>query len=120
MNHTTTPQRDLAAGILSQARRDLRRFHGSTRSTKRELYLDAYSWIVSDDCRWPYSFRNVCELLNLSPEHVRREAFREVSTGTVSYWSRRVHTALRQIHLFVREVSLRDAAKNPTLVHGLS
>jgi hypothetical protein len=67
------PQYDLAAGILRQARRDLRRFQGATRGVKRELYLDASDWIVSDSSGWPFSFRNVCEMLNLSPENVRRE-----------------------------------------------
>jgi hypothetical protein len=62
-----TSQRELAAGALKQAARDLRRFHGAATAIERELYLDAYSWLMSDDCSWPFSFLNVCRLLNPEP-----------------------------------------------------
>ncbi|MGB6313504.1 MAG: hypothetical protein WBG13_13230, partial [Pseudolabrys sp.] len=59
--------RELAAGVLKQAAEDLRRFHGATSKVERELYLDADSWVMSDDCSWPFSFPNVCRLLNRAP-----------------------------------------------------
>jgi hypothetical protein len=37
----------------------------------RELFEDAESWIASDDRSWPYSFVNICDLLNISPAYVR-------------------------------------------------
>src|SRR5262249_20384313 len=33
---------------------------------------EAIRWIASDDHRTPFSFENVCEALNLTPEVVRR------------------------------------------------
>src|SRR5437773_8611067 len=62
------PDKSLAAGVLKQTARDLRRFRSATRGSKRELYLDAYSWIILDDFSWPYSFVNVCILLDVCPE----------------------------------------------------
>jgi len=102
----TRPQYDLAAGILNQADRDLRRFHGVTQATtaKRELYRDAYDWVASDSCRWPFSFRNVCGILNLSPEYVRQEMLRAASSDGFPSWNRRFITALRQFHVFIRQV----------------
>ena len=44
-----TSQRELAAGVLKQAEQDLRRFHDAASAIERELYLDAYRWVVSDD-----------------------------------------------------------------------
>ena len=121
--HFTNAKRHLAAGILAQARRDLRRFHGATRAVERELYRDAYDWVISDSCRWPFSFRNVCEMLNLMPENVRRELFRDVSAGAFHYWSRRCGVALRQFHLSLRQALIserrRSGAEIATLVHGL-
>jgi len=73
---SATGQRELAAGILKQAAQDLRRFNGATSAVERELYLDAYSWITSDDCAWPFSFLNVCQLLNLAPDVVRQRCAR--------------------------------------------
>ena len=40
------PEKDLAAGVLKQTAHDLRRFQAATKGVKRELYLDAYSWIT--------------------------------------------------------------------------
>ena len=106
----TNPQFDLAVGILSQARRDLRTFRGVTQAAKRELYLDAYDWVVSDSCRWPFSFRNVCKMLKLSPEHVRQEMFRDPSSEGFNYWNRRFGSALRQFHLSLRQILLNDGS----------
>ena len=119
-----TPQIRLAAGVLAQARRDLRRFHSSTKSLERELYLDAYDWILSEDFRWPFSFRNVCQILALSPETVRHELFRDVSLGTFQYWSRRFGSALRGFHSSLRRVAINehgfDGAESRKLVHTVS
>jgi hypothetical protein len=120
----TTAKRHLAAGILAQARKDLRRFNGATQPVERELYFDAYDWVVSDSCLSPFSFRNVCAMLHLSAESIRQEVFRDVSLGAFQYWSHRFGTALRQVHLSLREGIIgerrRVSAEIGTLVHGLS
>jgi len=84
-----TPEKGLAAGVLKQAAHDLRRFRSATKGVKRELYLDAYGWITANDFSWPYSFVNVCKLLELSPEVVRTEIFTDASLGLLDYWTRR-------------------------------
>jgi hypothetical protein len=84
-----TPEKGLAAGVLKQAARDLRRFRGASRGLKRELYLDAYSWITANDFSWPYSFVNVCELLDVAPEVVRAEVLADASLGWLDYWMQR-------------------------------
>jgi len=84
-----TPEKGLAAGVLKQAARDLRRFRAATKGVKRELYLDAYSWITAYDFSWPYSFVNVCGLLHLCPEVVRAELLADASLGSLDYWTRR-------------------------------
>jgi hypothetical protein len=84
-----TPEKGLAAGVLKQAAHDLRRFHTATKGVKRELYLDAYGWITANDFSWPYSFVNVCKLLELGPEVVRTEIFADASLGLLDYWTRR-------------------------------
>ena len=98
-----TNQKDLAAGVLKQAAQDLRRFNGATTSVERELYLDAYSWITSDDCDWPLSFLNVCQLLHLSPDIVRLELLADASAGFFTYWSQRCARAVRSIQSFLND-----------------
>ena len=95
----TKAREKLAAGILLQARRDLRRFHASRTAAEQGLYLDAYSWVVSDNRSWPFSFLNVCQRLDLAPEGLRQELLQEASLGTVSYWSWCVGKSMRQLHL---------------------
>jgi len=75
--------------VLKQAALDLRRFRAATKGVKRELYLDAYGWITANDFSWPYSFVNVCKLLEISPEVVRAEIFADASLGLLDYWTRR-------------------------------
>ena len=96
-------QRDLAAGVLKQAAQDLRRFHGATTKIERELYLDAYSWAISDDCDWPFSFLNVCRLLNHRPDDLREELLSELSLGIFGQWARRGSRALRRLSDSVTE-----------------
>src|SRR5437660_8219306 len=84
-----TPEKGLAAGVLKQTAYDLRRFHGATKGVKRELYLDAHSWINGNDFSWPYSFVNVCKLLDLCPEVVRTELLADASLGWFDYWTQR-------------------------------
>jgi hypothetical protein len=98
---SATSQRDLAAGILKQATQDLRRFRNPTGEVERELYFDAYHWFTSNDYTWPFSFLNVCQLLDLDPEAVREEQLGERSLGAFGYWSRRCGRAARRFQTFL-------------------
>ncbi len=99
-----TSRKDLAAGILKQAGLDMRRFHGATSAVEREFYLDAYRWVTSDDCSWPFSFLNVCQVLNLAPEAVREEVLGDLSLGAFGYWSRRCGRAARRFKIFLSSI----------------
>ena len=116
-----TNQKDLAAGVLKQAAQDLRRFNGATTGVERELYLDAYHWIISDDCAWPFSFLNVCQLLNLAPDIVRLELLADASAGFFTYWSQRCARTARSIQSFLTDAftkSSSSTAVDPvTLTH---
>jgi hypothetical protein len=82
-------QRELAAGVLKQAAQDLRRFHGATSKIERALYFDAYRWLTVNEDSSPFSFLNVCQLLNLAPDNVRHDMVGDSSLGAFSYWARR-------------------------------
>jgi hypothetical protein len=99
-----TSQKDLANGILKQAALDLRRFHGATSGVEREFYLDAYRWVMSDDCSWPFSFLNVCQALNLEPATSREEILADRSLGVFGYWSRRCGRAARRFKIFLSNI----------------
>src|SRR4051794_1237561 len=109
-----TSQRELASGILKQAAQDLRRFHGTTTAVERELYLDAYSWIISDDCSWPFSFVNVCQVLNLEPESLRQELLTDASLDLFSYLARRGGRTARSLQIFFNRIF--TTSRNPTAI----
>src|SRR4051812_20559053 len=98
----------LAAGILIQARRDLRRFHNPRTALERELYLDAYTWVNAENYRWPFSFVNVCRLLKIAPEELRHDLLQEVRLGAVDYWSRRGVQLLRQLQTSLRDMFIHE------------
>jgi hypothetical protein len=80
------PEYLLAAAVLEEAI-DCFQKHCDTRDPKtRRLFEDAAEWIASDDRVWPFSYVNICELLDLHPEYVRsglrswRESRRQART----------------------------------------
>jgi len=105
-------RKELAAGILKQAAQDLRRFHGATSALEREFYLDAHRWVTSDDCSWPFSFLNVCQVLNLAPETVREEVLADMSLGVFGYWSRRCGRATRRFKIFLGNIFTNERTTN--------
>ena len=107
-----TSRKDLAGGILKQAALDLRRFHGANSAVEREFYLDAHRWVTSDDSSWPFSFLNVCQTLNLTPETVRENMLGDLSLGAFSYWSRRCGRAVRRFRIFLSNIFTTDRSAN--------
>jgi hypothetical protein len=109
-----TSRKDLASGILKQAALDLRRFHGGTSAVEREFYLDAHRWVTSDDCSWPFSFLNICQLLNLAPETVREEVLGDLSLGAFGYWTRRCGRVARKFQIFLSNIFTNERTANAT------
>lgn len=82
----SAPEETLAIGVLKQAVHDLRRFRSAAGKLERELYLDAFRWITASDFSWPYSFLNICAILDVPPEVLRAELLGDASLGWFSYW----------------------------------
>jgi hypothetical protein len=106
-----TPEKGLAVGVLKQAAYDLRRFRTATKGADRELYLDAHTWITAHDFSWPYSFMNVCKLLDLCPEVVRADLLADAALGPFHYWIRRAGRLSRKLSASV--VRVFESRRNP-------
>ena len=61
----------LAAAVLKLAFEDLQKHRHATEHRRRRAYREAYVWIASNERRWPFSFLNVCDMLDLSPAALR-------------------------------------------------
>ncbi len=75
-SRTLTPERVLATAVLWQAAMDLQKFRYAPRRKKQRLYREAYQWVASNDRSWPYSFVNLCDMLSVSVQYLRRELLR--------------------------------------------
>jgi hypothetical protein len=111
-----TPEKGLAVGVLKQAAYDLRRYRTATKAADREVYLDAHSWITAYDSSWPYSFMNVCKLLDLCPEVVRAELLADAALGPFHYWIRRAGRLSRKLSSSVTRVF--ESCRNPEAVEN--
>ncbi len=80
------PEENLAVGVLRQAVDDLRRFQHASGDLEREIYRDAYRWITNSDLSWPYSFINICKLLDVPPEMLRAELLADAALSPFRYW----------------------------------
>ena len=82
----SAPEEGLAIGVLRQVVDDLRRFRNASGDLERELYRDAYRWISESDFDWPYSFINICKLLDVPPELLRAELLADAALSPFRYW----------------------------------
>lgn len=74
------PERSLLIALLEDAIDSYRKYHRAQDRQGRERFREAEDWLMADDSDWIFSFRNVCELLALDPEYIRRgvrEMFRK-------------------------------------------
>ena len=73
---THDAEHELVVAVLQDAV-DCFQKHLLARERKaRQLYIDAEAWIMSDDRRWPFSFENVCDLLNIDAAGLRQGLLR--------------------------------------------
>jgi len=73
----------LALAVLEQAVEDLQRHRGASAPEPQRLYVQARRWVASNDRRWPYSFANVCDMLNMSCGRMRTKLLAEHPTATL-------------------------------------
>jgi hypothetical protein len=66
------PERRLAIAVLQDAVDCYQKYLRARDRKARQLFLDAEEWIASDDRSWPFSFDNVCDLLQINPEYLRQ------------------------------------------------
>ncbi|MGH7790133.1 MAG: hypothetical protein ACRERC_24920 [Candidatus Binatia bacterium] len=71
------PEYQLVIAMLQDAIECVQKYRFATDENGRGLYEDARDWIASEDRRWPFSFENICGVLNLHPDYLRRGLFEQ-------------------------------------------
>src|SRR5262249_26237241 len=73
------PASDVARGevalmraVLLDALKCVHSQAGTPSPDEQRLAPEAQQWLFTDDARWPFSFVNICTVLGLDPEYLRR------------------------------------------------
>jgi hypothetical protein len=65
------PEKRLMLAVLEDAIATFQRFALSDTPRNRRLAEEVEEWAAGSDAEWPFSFRNICEALDLEPEYLR-------------------------------------------------
>ena len=79
-------ERHLMVAILEDAVHTYIKHAATDDPVRGELFRDAEEWIESRDASWFYSFENVCAVLDLDADYIRRglHAWKERATAAAS------------------------------------
>lgn len=65
-------ERRLMLAVLQDAVECYQKYALARDPRGRLLFEDACDWIESGEREWPFSYENICEVLGLHPEYIRR------------------------------------------------
>jgi len=66
------PEQELVLAILTDAIDCILKYCDEPVPMRAKLFSDAHDWIFAQDERAPFSFLNICEILNFDPSYLRR------------------------------------------------
>ena len=77
------PEKRLVLAILQDAIECYQKHLFARDNKAQQLFLDAQAWLMSDERDYFFAFDNICELLDINPEFLRRGllAWRERQAG---------------------------------------
>ncbi len=65
-------EKSLLVAILDDAVQEYRKYDRAHDADGKRRFREVQEWLMQEDDEWIFSFHNVCELLGLDPEYVRR------------------------------------------------
>ena len=66
------PEQELMLAILSDAIECILKYCDEPIPMRAKLFSEAHDWLFDSDQNEPFSFLNVCEILNFDPSYLRR------------------------------------------------
>jgi hypothetical protein len=70
--HLLEGEKRLVLSVLEDAIECFMKCIDSSTKKGQRLFRDAEEWITLEDKKWVFSFDNVCEMLDINPEYLRR------------------------------------------------
>ena len=100
--HLLEGEKRLVLSVLEDAVECFMKCIDSSTNKGQRLFRDAEEWITLEDKKWVFSFDNVCEMLDVNPEYLRR-GLRD--------WKIRKLEAIEQAHIARAEQAALAAAQ---------
>src|SRR5579862_638630 len=104
--HLLEGEKRLILSVLEDAVECFMKCIESPTSKGQRLFRDADEWILLEDKHWVFSFDNVCDMLDINPEYMRRG---------LRQWKERKIEAIERAAIARAEAAL-IAAENPVVV----
>jgi hypothetical protein len=82
------PEKALLVAILEDAIHTYRKYRTTRERAGKKRFPEAEEWIMGGGSDWIFSFHNVCELLSLNPDYVRRGVVESVNATAKAAESR--------------------------------
>jgi len=89
------PEKALLLAILQDAIHCFRNYSAAKDRVGKERFREAENWIMHSGDDWIFSFDNVCDLLSLDPDYIRR-GLEEGSAPAVAQERRRHRSGSRR------------------------
>ncbi len=70
------PESRLMFAVLEDALRCLEKYASAGSGKAKTLFDETEDWLLSTNDDWVFSFNNVCEVLRLDPQYIRKAALR--------------------------------------------
>lgn len=90
------PEKALLMAVLQDAIDCYQKYGSARNRAGKEMLYEAEQWLMNDKDDWVFSFRNICDLLELDPQYIRRgllEAKRQHGTGQQRHYKPRRQAA---------------------------
>lgn len=71
-NTAHTPEIRLIAAVLQDAIDCYLKYYSAKTRRGKRIFTEAAQWIFSQDDDWLFGFDNICEMLKLDPDYIRR------------------------------------------------
>lgn len=78
------PEKALLLAVLEDAIHCFRHYRSAGDRVGQQRFRDAESWIQQQGREWAFTFDNVCELLGIEPEYLRRKMIEEVRSANMA------------------------------------
>jgi len=80
-NENLAPEKALLFAVLEDAIHCVRHYNAARGPLGKQRFREAETWINRHGRDWGFTFDNVCDLLSIEPEYLRRKIFEEERFG---------------------------------------